>query len=286
MAKGRSISVKRKPRPIFDGLRRRHKIDQILDRMRDWRLTPFENEGACRAGLRSALCLEGYGWHRADEEAAGLVAEALRLMGAVRPTWEQGQREYSVPRENCTWCCRLIPEELQNGTRPPRFCSDVCARAALQHRDFEVRAHDDAMYYSALDVIRRFRFPARDCVQCGKQFRTFNWEGFGVYCSRECYRAAKSYIQERECPCCGKRFRPKQIARLDREVGLFCSKSCRYAAKRPARDCVICGDSFQPRSEYSFFCSPTCNKRAYKIRTGMVKTMSPPVFDYIFRMAA
>ncbi|OWK20076.1 hypothetical protein AJ88_33085 [Mesorhizobium amorphae CCBAU 01583] len=56
--------------PIFGADKRKHVVNQMMDVMADWRLSPFEFEGSCRAGLRSALCLAGHSWQRADDEAA------------------------------------------------------------------------------------------------------------------------------------------------------------------------------------------------------------------------
>ena len=62
---------------IFKGEKREAAVGGVLMHLRDWRFSPFEREGECRAGVRSALCLEGHSWHRSDAEAASLV-DALR----------------------------------------------------------------------------------------------------------------------------------------------------------------------------------------------------------------
>lgn len=272
-----------KPAPIFRGEKRAHQVQQVMDQMRHWRLSPFEFEGSTVAAIRSGLCLDGYAWSRSDMEARSLVSEALNRLGARRPTWEQAQREYTVARENCSWCMMPIDDDLLRGTRPSRFCSEECARAALQHRDFEMRSREDQVWQNVIDSIRKTKVKARRCEQCGKTFRPLSWIGDGRYCSAECGFEARRKIEERPCQNCGQMFRPKKVTNGDRAVGLFCSKACRYAYERPARECFVCGAEFRPRSSYAFFCSPTCNKRAYKIRIGVVKSISPPVLDYLLR---
>lgn len=273
----------KKQQPIFKGDGRRHQIQQIMDQLRHWRLSPFEFEGATVAAVRSGLCLDGHRWAKANDEAVALVGEALRLLGAERPTWDQAQREYVIAREDCSWCARPIDDDLLRGARPSRFCSYECARAALQHRDFEIRSREDEVWSNLHDSARRLRRPARKCELCGKRFRPLSWVGEGRYCSRECGFEAKRSIEERSCANCGMAFRPKQVSSSGRDVGIFCSQACHYAYERPARDCYVCGNPFRPRSSHAFFCGPTCNKRAYKIRSGFVRTASPPVLDYLFR---
>ena len=60
-----------------------------------WRSSAFEFEASCRHGLRSGFCLAGESWARADVMAAEIVRESLHRIGARRPTWEEGQPEYT-----------------------------------------------------------------------------------------------------------------------------------------------------------------------------------------------
>ena len=121
---------------IFTGESRTHAREGILDKLRDWRLSPFENEASCRTGIRQTLCLKGHGWQVSDVTAESIVSEGLHLLGAERPDWNEGQRHYSIPRENCVRCGCAIDEADQ--TRGYRFCSTVCARAYKQHLSEEL----------------------------------------------------------------------------------------------------------------------------------------------------
>lgn len=305
----------KKHEPIYRGEARQHLVQRVMDVLRDWRLSPFENEGAATAGLRGALCLKGYGWEKANREASEIVAEGLRLLGAVRPTWEQGQREYSVPKENCSWCYGPIGDDLLRDQRRTSYCSDVCARAAIAHRDFGDRRNNSESYQAAWDTIYRTRHPARECLECGKSFRPQAADG--VYCSRAC--AHKRQHPDRHCQQCGKTFRPRgdhskfcssdcasssQRTLMDRHCQFcaklfrpsedsvrFCSIQCvnlgRSLIQIP-RECEWCGGRFMAKSPKGRCCSHPCSNTFAAFRAGrwVPKRISPPVFDYVFKLAA
>ena len=65
---------KRQPAPLFSGERKKAAIQRTMDFLRDWRQSPFEQEAAVRAGLRSGLCLAGYPWERSDAAAIEIVS--------------------------------------------------------------------------------------------------------------------------------------------------------------------------------------------------------------------
>ena len=91
--------------------------------------TPFAREGMLIAGVRAAIVLQGrWTWRDADRAAREVVREALRAIGAKRPTW----REASTPhyaqadafslyeRTRCRQCGWRLPEENRV------FCSAAC----------------------------------------------------------------------------------------------------------------------------------------------------------------
>ncbi len=269
------------PKPILNADRRQHVVHHVVDQMRQWRLSPFEFEGTIRTSVRAALCLEGYGWQRSDTEAASVVAEALRRMGAVRPTWDSGQREYVVERENCSWCALPLPE----GTRE-RFCGEVCARSALTWRDYETRYKESLVGNSAYRVVARARNPERPCKNCGEGFHPLTAESNQEFCSQRCFGAYRSYLPEKQCKHCGKTFRPRQAG----NAGVFCSPKCYHANGRTQeyhRQCVWCFRPFVTKSTRSLFCSGACKTQMFRVHKGeFPKRLSPPVFDYVFRQAA
>jgi hypothetical protein len=90
-------------------------------------------EGPLRYGIRSDLCLIGWRWRDADLTASDIVADALRRVRAVRPTWNEGQREWTIQagimieRTRCIKCHKPLPEGHH------KFCSRLCGDAH-QHR--------------------------------------------------------------------------------------------------------------------------------------------------------
>lgn len=80
-------------------------------------------------GIRSGLILQGgWRWRDADAAARDVVRSALRRIGARRPSWQQGQPEFTqfavlYERTRCVRCGWKLPE----GHR--RFCSRRCSGA-------------------------------------------------------------------------------------------------------------------------------------------------------------
>lgn len=268
---------------IFKGKQREHAIEQAQVLLSRWQSSYFQYEGATRAGIRSGLCLAGYGWAKADQEAASLVEAALHRMGARRPTWEEGQRGYVEPRENCINCGGLIPEELLLGGRAPRFCSTPCARTALSHSEIKVRSSMDRVYREAIVAITKTRLPARPCAHCGRGFKSTMARQ--IYCSQTCAGAAGRTVPERACAHCGKVFRPHHNTQ-EHNPGIFCSKACTDAHRRPMT-CACCGTEFMGHAN-NRYCSETCSKFVYKVKAGKRLNMTPRVFDciYVFARAA
>lgn len=251
--------------------KRQHIVDKVVDLMRGWRSTPFEREGPIRAGLRSSFCLKGVRWHHADMEAASIVATALSILGAERPTWEQGQREFVIPRENCSWCEDPIPEKYLGSGFTKRFCSDECARSAVTYRDFETRKIDSEMYRSAMDIIIREKNPEKRCKWCDRPFNPY--KGHNEYCSPECGFASRRTVHEQECPTCQKVFRPMN------NFTTFCCRECANIAQRihpQSHECAQCGKSFEHRYGRSAntYCSKACAALAKRVLPGIRKSCS------------
>lgn len=117
--------------------RRRHLVETVATILKSGESSPFAFEASCRHGLRSRLCLAGWGWQDADALAADIVAEALRRIGARRPTWEEGQPDYVqngggalIERTRCVRCHTPLPEGHF------KFCSRLCGQS---HREILIR---------------------------------------------------------------------------------------------------------------------------------------------------
>lgn len=96
----------------------------------------FGLEGPLRAEIRSALCLQLWRWHQADAFALLALQDAFRTVRAVRPSWNEGQREWTIEagtlieRTRCARCHKKLPD------RHHKFCSKICSssHAARMHR--------------------------------------------------------------------------------------------------------------------------------------------------------
>jgi len=310
----------KKPKPILSKEKRQFVVDRVIDMMRPWQHTPFENEGAIRHGLRSGLCLAGHRWSVADSEAASIINEALSIIGIPRPTWEEGQPYYTYPRENCKWCYRSIDPADMKGNRNRLFCSDMCARSAYVHWDMKNASHGSQIEREAYRAVYREKFPDRICEQCGTSFKPKREKDDARFCSLRCFTdSLKIEIPERPCQHCGEIFTPSS-SNVDAK---FCSRKCADEAKRKfePKPCIVCEEVFTPKTAEqkccsvecahqskafrqveavcqccgetfiakrvdAEYCSAKCARFAYRVTVGRIKRLSPPVFDYVFKEAA
>lgn len=151
-----TLKAEAKPRPRrLSRDKRRHLVDTVARLMKAAKesgaaATLLNFEGPCRHGLRSRLTLEGWGWQDADAIAADIVASALRQIGAQRPTWAEGQPEWSqqgagalIDRIRCIHCHNPL-EGIQR-----KFCSDLCG-VAHYRRISNIAAKADGAAYDYL----------------------------------------------------------------------------------------------------------------------------------------
>lgn len=266
-----TLAVTSIQRQILNDDRRRNLTDQAVEFLRHWKQSPFELEGSTRSGIRSALCLAGHSWHQSDHQAEQIVHAALRRLGAKRPSWEQGQRHYAEPRENCKWCgCELDAEDRTAG-----FCSIEHARYAKAHWGFETRAVNDAAYLAVVRAASRLALKARACECCGAKFRPQREQSDQRFCSYDCtYKVRRKYAPIR-CLHCEKLFKPNTA---DRE---FCSPRCGYD-HAVAMDCACCGTTFMSKGGKKLYCSDRCYQIVKHERAGKpYKTLCPKIFDHI-----
>lgn len=149
--------------------------------------TPFAAEGPCRAGIRESLCLDGWRWSRADDEAADIVAAALAEVGARRPTWQQGQPEYTQPgalpilREDCARCRKPLPPGHY------KFCCTPCSVAYHEARRHREWGEMDSLNRAARRAAWSAKQPHQDCPHCGMRFQPNRPKQ--RFCSFTCGRA-------------------------------------------------------------------------------------------------
>lgn len=265
---------------LFEGQQRQSIVNKLMDHMRDWRTTPFEHEAAVRYALRSTLCLRGTPWRTADQEAASIVAECLRGMGARRPTHEEAQRYYVEPRENCSWCCVPLPPDRLKW----RFCSEHCARSAWVLREYEDGWKKSELGRRAYEVIERSRTPMSTCKKCGTGFHPRREAAHQEFCSQKCFGEYRAYLPNQICQHCEKPYRQRQA----KHSGRFCSLECYNANRREGvidRTCEWCSKTFLAKTVNARLCSDHCRASSANIRSGkwVPKRLIPPVFDYIVR---
>lgn len=255
----------RKQTPIHRGEKRAHLVSAVMDRLRDWRSSPFEFEGACIQGLRSALCLQGYAWQRSNAEAQAIVADALHRLGAKRPSWSEGQPGHVESSSNCAWCMKLMDDRLFGSQR---HCSVECARAAALHRDqLDTRS---SVYRAAHRLISRAEAPPKPCEYCGKPFRSEREEA--RFCSSRCvsrHQKGDSIRLDITCEVCGTVTKPRK------QHSTVCSHACAGIIRRQrelaelenqTRVCKHCGDTFRPKSRSQVACGMSACERAAKRR--------------------
>ncbi|RIK96976.1 MAG: hypothetical protein DCC74_08975 [Proteobacteria bacterium] len=129
--------------------RRRHLVATVANILEAGEPTKFAFEASCRHGIRSSLCAQGWRWQEADAIAADIVATALRSIGTQRPTWQQGQPEWTqegfapVLRTRCAHCGRQLPEI--DGTNRI-YCSEVCSSVRRSRLTAIRRANEDTVH--------------------------------------------------------------------------------------------------------------------------------------------
>ena len=253
--------------------RRRHLIEGTAYLLKTGQPTRFAFEGACRTGLRSTLCLQGWSWHDADAAAAEVVAAALAQIGAVRPTYQQAQPEWTeegfspIRRTRCRRCCGKLPADSDAS-----FCSTVCrsihyAENAGKFGETQDRATWIACRQAETVARRQQREVA--CEQCKKPFLIKRPGAQQRFCSHDC--ASKSRIAARPKQQCASCRGAIEFSGRPSSAPKMC-QACRTA--RPwmkpiqERACPICEKRFRPSkraSEGQIYCSLTCKGKASRL---------------------
>lgn len=110
-------------------------------------------EGPLRAGIRSDLCLQGWRWRDADDMAREILDEAFRIVRALRPSWNDGQPEWTVEagtlieRTRCVRCGKPLPEENH------KFCSVICRNGQDNYIARIKRAGEDQAVRTAINSL-------------------------------------------------------------------------------------------------------------------------------------
>lgn len=275
---------------VLTGERRKNLVSGVVSILEGGRSSAFEYEGAVRAALRSALCLQGHGWSIADAEAAGLLTAAFQRMGSQRPSWAQAQREYALKEDYCARCGCSIPDDLRRTGQVSRYCSAVCAKSALLEREEKKVFRHSAAGQAAYRLIKRETLPAKICKHCGAPYRPGDITNHDQkYCSVECRNASQRRLQPIQCVQCTAQFRPYRSGQV------FCSENCRKSyggwTKSFSLTCTFCDTPFIAKTESTAFCSNRCRGNAayYRRKVAVVSLpksnviyLTPDLFDRTF----
>ncbi len=255
-------------------LSREKMIRAVVEILKEGEPSKFRFEASCRHNIRHDLCLDGVLWDEADQRAASIVTAALDRIGAVRPTWHEGQIEHTENFEiERRWCIRcgaqIAVEDIEGGAR--KYCSPVCS---YNDHHGQWKADYRGKLRGALPTDRTGR--PTTCPGCGRQFVPHHWHQ--RLCSPECaYKhrkletsrrrdAAQAQIPDAQCEVCLSIFRPKRAG------STLCSMKCvgRRAQRlrwghavtatfdRPPIECPSCKTMFKPERTESKFCSRAC----------------------------
>ena len=254
----------------------------ILER---WRSSKFEFEGACRHGVRAGLCLDGFSYGAADAWSEKIVCEALRRIGAVRPTWIEGQPEHAqdgyapVERTICERCGKPLPDDARAGQR---FCSAICRSSAMSMRARRLskllgKAEYDATIAASAEARRQASAmrKVRVCEQCGETFSSKRKSP--RFCSLRCSAANQRKPLMRTCLHCGNDFEATKQPKLK-----YCGAACWSEARRKKvvvieeRACRRCGVVFLPTRSNKFFCSRNCGNLDSAKRRYHERRKAPP----------
>jgi hypothetical protein len=251
------------PPPIFNKDKRKHLIQTLFDAMQDWRYSPFQYEGPTRNQIRSALCLAGYDWNRADQEAAYLVGEVLK--GYVRPSYNEGQQSHTASIATCRGCGGGLDDyEITHGIR---YCCDECRRIG--------QLRTTGLNPGFIDL-----GPTKcENPRCATVF--FPRNTFQRFCCRECAVEGRGLVLPmKDCQFCGTPFQPANTS------ALYCSPKCnqktkdavqkakRDAAREPLAEieCSFCRKPFTPTWPGTRYCNKKCASNASYARNAGAKS--------------
>lgn len=239
-------------------------VNRVVAILKERTFSKFEYEGPCRNGVRIALIDEGWRWAHADAEAQRIVSRGLDRIGAVRPSWREGQPEITydglIQRTRCLNCHGKIEDTLDGpGRHKEKFCCATCGQlhyARIARLSGETMSRAEWFARQAAKSARTAEERSRPCEHCGTAFTAKFSQS--AYCSNACVTASqrKSYAP-RQCLSCGEAFVNR------RTDAKYCGRECAKSALNTIepRDCQQCGTSFRPAnggSQPGKYCSRTC----------------------------
>jgi hypothetical protein len=114
--------------------------------------SPWGLEGPLRAAIRCDLCLQHWRWHQADTLAREALEDAFHIVRAVRPAWNEGQREWTIEagtlieRTRCARCHKKLPAGHH------KFCSRLCSTSHAARLSRFRQADEEAAVQMAVNL--------------------------------------------------------------------------------------------------------------------------------------
>lgn len=276
--------VRTNRKKLIRGEARELMIDTVMDALKDWRLSEFEHEAATRTAIRLHFIERFQSWDVADTEAGALISTAFDRMGVKRPSWAQGQWEYTAPSDRCRGC----GGELDEADRADnlRFCSSECARGYYERQNRRSYDFDKQLWSQVRYQIKKSHVTPRPCKRCSRPFR--NVDPTALFCSKDCYEADRA-LEARNCIRCNEVFCPSS-----REAKYCCMECAQKDLARLRRErntdkaCECCGRIFRPTKADTRYCSRPCIRRAQYLRTKVKRLpiLTADIFDSWFQRAA
>jgi hypothetical protein len=155
---------------------------------------PFALEGWCRHILRVRFIHDGEPWAVADRLAETVVRRALDIIGARRPSWYEGQPEFTRTRGSGRLYCQNPecgkPIERVSTQNHLAYCSEACRLEAKTRRHYSEHRTDRVASAQARRDRRRAQAKPRVCARCGNTFQPLDVTGQPRqrFCGRFCGR--------------------------------------------------------------------------------------------------
>ena len=217
----------------------------------------FGSQRHCSTECAKAAALH----YRGEDKSPAAYRAATRLINAAK-----------APPKPCEYCGTAFQSDREDA----RFCSPGCVSRWQKGEGLR------------LDIT---------CEVCGTV--TKPRKAHSTACSHACaavIRRRRELLelenQRRVCRHCGDEFTPNSRKQL-----ICMSDACARAARRSSYHhrktetfhhlrCTCCGVAFASKMPWARFCSPACRDTPPRVIAGKIRRLTPPVFDYVMRMAA
>ncbi|MFC3725450.1 hypothetical protein [Neoaquamicrobium sediminum] len=168
----------------------------------------------------------------------------MRFIGAKRPTWEQGQPEFTEPISSRCLNCRRVMPEFEEGRQRRKYCSAECFSAYHDRRYAEDHREEAKATTQAWRDARREAAPPKPCEWCGTPFKPLQ------------------QANRPEPRFCGKSCAARWGNSQRKETFGWIAQPRKKRPPEPPRACWECGRMFRPDFPDKRYCQKLCSNRA------------------------